>query len=485
MAFVLRLTRCQRVSRIILGFLCILMLGFQNAFLDLFLIHHTEGTGFARGYIWVVVDALVVVFWLVGLVLPHLGLGPSSHLPQQPRGNILKEFLYAYMSWLVFAPLLIAKVVRLYNTVQSPSEVHWIFTPSMLQISISLTGITFVLLTHCHDSDVNNLKYKLRLPMIGKVVGFSILDGCDLLGMLHVRGASDDYPTVLRNVIMIFGCAWFVLPLLPMVGLRIMAAHKGHKHSSQNHKPQKKQRIEEEKPSPSKKPDVKVRIQKADIQRPEIKTAKSVDQLDRPHFERKVIQLRNDMFVTELSKGCKNQSQRCKSYDNLCADTRTGTPISQSKLSQSLNFSYWNYNQNCKVEPLTLDKPHRQGADRKEKSNSFLHTKVDNHVNHHNEDLVDHVAHEALLHSKNMIFNTILFRNSTLVALMDVPYLAIRFHLWLVHGVSASVFITKNILMILALILEWCHEPPIVIKKKSKAKKKAVEVGIMTGIGFP
>ncbi|XP_041482071.1 uncharacterized protein LOC121429192 [Lytechinus variegatus] len=482
MAFVKRLTRCQRINRIILGILCILMLCSQNAFLDLFLIHHTEGTGFARGYIWVVVDALVVIFWLVGLVLPHLGLGPSSHLPQQTRGNIFREFLYAYMSWMVYAPLLIAKVVRLYNTVQRPSEKHWIFTPNMLQISISLTGITFVLLTYCHDNDVNNLKYKLRLPMIGKVVGFSILDGCDILGMLHVRGASDDYPPILRNVILIFGCAWFVLPLLPMISLRIMAS--GKQPPPKDPKPNKKQRSAEEKPSSSKQPDVRVKIQKSDIQRPEIKTAKSVDQLNHPHFERKVIQLRNDMFVSELSKSCKDKGQRCKSYDNLCSDTATVTPISQSKLSQSLNFSYWNYNQNCKVEPLTLDKQHRQGEDKKEKSNSFVHTKVENHVNHHNEDKIDHVVHEAMRHSKSLLFNTILFRNSTLVALMDVPYLAIRFHLWLVHGVSASVFITKNILMILGLVLEWCHDPPAVIKK-SKAKKKAVDLGIMTGIGFP
>ncbi|XP_072176410.1 uncharacterized protein [Diadema setosum] len=475
--------RHRLIGKLLVDITCIAVLCCQGAFLDLFLIHHGDGLGFARGYVWVVVDAVVVVFWLACIALPHLGVRPAAQLPQQPSGNIWREPLFAYASWLVFAPLQIAKVVRIYNTVHKPSEVHWIFTPQMLRIGMSLTSIVFVLLLHSHDTDVDNTKYKVRMRHLGGAIGVSLLDGCDILSMLHIKGKSQEYPPILRNTIMVFGNIWFILPLVPLLSLRVMAAEKEHVSPITKRKLTRQDRNERRKEE-IKKLDIKLRYPGTEMGNSNLRPAKS---LDYPQFERKVIQLRNDMFVSELSKSCKNRDQRCRSYDNLCGDgASSGKPIAQSKLSQSLNFTYWNYNQNynqnCKVDAPTLDKRPRSVKERQDKSASFLRIEGDNDVNHHQEKKKDHVFLEAMRHSKSSIFNVILFKNKILVSTMDIPYLAIRLHLWLVHGVSASVFLTKNVLMILGLILHLFYEPPTVVRK---AKGKALDVGMMAGMGFP
>ncbi|XP_072170187.1 uncharacterized protein [Diadema setosum] len=451
-------------GKIILDIACLLTLSAQNAFLDLFIIHHSSEEGFSQGYVWVILDTFVTLFWLVCFILPFLGIRPKTQLPRSPNGNIWGELLYAYSSWLLFAPLQVAKILSLYNAVPTPSESRWAFTGEMLRIALSLTGIVFVLFVHCHDSNVDNMKYRLRMRSIGGVIALSILDGSDILSMLHEEGSSGEYPRPLRNAIMVFGSAWFILPLVPLFALRVMVAEMEVGKLNE-------QESDEEPKDDVQMTDVDLGVTPTTPQDPSRRRAKS---LNEGQLDNDTSQEKNDVSDGELKSG-----RRYRSYTSLNSQEASSTEAKSqsSRLSQSLDLSHMNDNQNCNADLTTSEKSHANSTKRKDEGDGFLPMEIDTDADAEDGDQGkkkekrkkhDHVTRESMRHSKSAIFNILLLRNDIMVCVFDIPFLAIRLHLWRIHDVSASVFLTKNILMVVSLILEIFHEPPNYGRKKPR-----------------
>ncbi|XP_072177136.1 transmembrane protein 121B-like [Diadema setosum] len=203
--------------------LCLVVLIAQNVLIDFYLIRFGTGTGFKRGYIWVICDSLVIVFWSVAFVMVRIRANrPYPEIPKKER-QLPKELPFAYCSWLVYAGVLIAKLIKIYNSTEHPQITWWLSTSDMLTIAVSMSGLIFMLLAYSHHEDVENAKYRLQIQKLGAVVGLAILDTTDLLDMLH---ADSELPFHLRAAILAFGCICIVLPVFPLFALRLIAAKR-------------------------------------------------------------------------------------------------------------------------------------------------------------------------------------------------------------------------------------------------------------------
>lgn len=215
--------------------LCLIVLVTQNALIDYYLIQFGGGTGFRRGYIWIICDSLVLIFWAVAFVMVRIrAKQPYPEIPKKER-HIPQELPFAYCSWLIYAGVLIAKLVKIYNSKDHPQIFWWLSSSDMLTIAVSMSGLIFMLLAYSHHEDVDNAKYRLQIQKLGTVVGLAILDTTDLLDILHDVESNATLPFHLRAAILAFGCICIVLPVFPLFALRLIAAKRSaHKRNSES-----------------------------------------------------------------------------------------------------------------------------------------------------------------------------------------------------------------------------------------------------------
>ena len=74
-----------------------------------------------------------------------------------------------------------------------------------------------------------------------------------------------------------------------------------------------------------------------------------------------------------------------------------------------------------------------------------------------------------------------LLKSVLFLLLVDIPFFAIRFNLWLQKGISASVFLTKNLLMVVRALLDLISEMPH-CTKNVKRDRPLLELGMVVRI---
>ncbi|KAJ8039396.1 hypothetical protein HOLleu_17103 [Holothuria leucospilota] len=209
------------VVDVFLKVLCILVFSAQSAFLDQFIMHFDDSVEkFKKGYVWIMVDGLITVVWILAFIFARL-TRENAELPHRQR-DLIHEFPYAYVSWLMYAAVLVGKLTSIYT--QQTSESHIVFNPHMLKITVSLTAAIFILLSYCHEKDIKHTEYREQMRKIGNTVGIAILDTVDLLDLMYTSNTDDDpISHTLQTAVLAFASICLILPVVPLFTLRVIA----------------------------------------------------------------------------------------------------------------------------------------------------------------------------------------------------------------------------------------------------------------------
>lgn len=222
--------------------LCLMALVGQCAFLDHFLIHYGTGPGFRKGYIWIFVDAFVFICWLTAFILSRRNF--DERFPELPttQRDLIHEFPFAYASWLIYAGVLLAKLIRIFHNIDITGIEQGIFSPIVLKITVSLSAVVLLLLSYSHHEDEENKQYKLQVQKLGSIMGLAILDSADLLDMLVSDEIGMMLPYHLRSAILALGCICIILPVIPLFAIRVISTKSRRKKSKKRDKNMKKHR---------------------------------------------------------------------------------------------------------------------------------------------------------------------------------------------------------------------------------------------------
>lgn len=209
--------------------LCLMALAGQCIFLDHFLIHYGHGPGFRKGYIWIFVDTFVFICWLVAFILSRRNF--DERFPELPttQRELIHEFPFAYASWLIYAGVLLAKLIRIFHNIDITGIETGIFSPIVLKITVSLSAVILLLLSYSHHEDEQNKQYKLQIQKLGSLMGLAILDSADLLDMLISDEVGMALPYHLRSAVLALGCICIVLPVIPLFAIRVISTKSRRK----------------------------------------------------------------------------------------------------------------------------------------------------------------------------------------------------------------------------------------------------------------
>ncbi|XP_071802688.1 uncharacterized protein [Asterias amurensis] len=221
---------------------CLLVLAGQSAFLDHILIHYGEGTGFRRGFEWIIIDAIVLLFWIAAFVVSRRQAGHPVYPLPKTKKDFFYEFPFAYACWLIYACVFVAKIIRIIHNIDLTGVHEGLFSPIVLKIAVSLSAILFLLLTHSHHEDVKKEEYRLQVQKLGTMAGLALLDSADLLDMIVSGDEQHILPYHVRSAVVAFGCICFVLPSIPLFALRVLASKQPRFPSQPRPKPKKKKK---------------------------------------------------------------------------------------------------------------------------------------------------------------------------------------------------------------------------------------------------
>lgn len=230
-------------------FLCIALLVLQSALLDNFFFKFDSGNPGTP--VWVAVDVLIVILWIIGLVLSGRNTRSKQSLESSEQSSARKcwtffvnELQYAYFSWIFYSIILVAKLWYMFGdfaenlstegyynvtsmrrgTVKFQDSI--IYSSTSMKVILSLSGPVFLLLAYSHHDEIHNSKYKLLMEKLGTTASLDILDSLMLLSLLFI----DDTKILLTyrfdHTIKFFTSCCFVLPAFPLLILRIIGKRK-------------------------------------------------------------------------------------------------------------------------------------------------------------------------------------------------------------------------------------------------------------------
>ncbi|XP_038054193.1 uncharacterized protein LOC119726537 [Patiria miniata] len=214
--------------------LCILVLITQSALLDYVIIRLDTTASDAGRYIWIALDSIVVIFWIIALVLSYR----FFHFPSQEKVPTegysgkqiiklaLKELPFAYVSWLLYAVILVAKINRMFVAFAEDltSTNESLQTNTSLKIILSLAGVIFALLAYAHHNEAHNSKYKLLIEKLGTAASIDLLDVVMLLDILFIEDNRVEITFTLDRTIRVFSSICILLPVFPLIALRVISS---------------------------------------------------------------------------------------------------------------------------------------------------------------------------------------------------------------------------------------------------------------------
>ncbi|XP_071816596.1 uncharacterized protein [Apostichopus japonicus] len=173
-------------------------------------------------YMWIVFDAVVIIWWITSLMIPKCIKAVSS--AEENRFKLLvNEMRYAYLSWIVYAVVLCFKVNHMFFYFSESLEANAsLYSSTSLKLIISMAGIAFLLLVYCHHRDIRQEDYKLIMEKISISACLDILDCLSLLNILFVNDVGFEVPYTLDRTVRAFSCICILLPMFPLFLLRIL-----------------------------------------------------------------------------------------------------------------------------------------------------------------------------------------------------------------------------------------------------------------------
>ncbi|XP_065066841.1 uncharacterized protein LOC135692585 [Rhopilema esculentum] len=199
---------------------CIILLVFQGAILDLYLVkeHDTRWASF------VIADVTVICVWVVCLITAHrffkfkqdevdAGKDPEEYPDELPL---------AFAAWLVYAALLTPRIAILFGgSGASRLKEKDFFGPNTLKAGAACTPLIFILLVYAHHDSKPHTVRKYYIQSLTGSIAFDLFDSLDLLEFLFLDREEHKFPRALTTAVLVFACLNFFLPTLALFELKI------------------------------------------------------------------------------------------------------------------------------------------------------------------------------------------------------------------------------------------------------------------------
>ncbi|XP_022102469.1 uncharacterized protein LOC110985629 [Acanthaster planci] len=221
----------------------VLLLIIQSAFLDVIILKLDESVPEQSLYMWPVVDSIVALSWISAMVVSYLYFSRPPELEvrgwKQVLRVVMRELSFAYIYWLVYSAVLVAKIQRLFEfrreliaphptrTLHPSSTPHPpcpICSATTFKIVLSLAGIMFPLLAYSRDEVGHTEKYKSLLRHLGTSASLDILDSVMVLDILFTVYDNHSLEPAMENAINTFSSLCLLLPIVPLLALRIASS---------------------------------------------------------------------------------------------------------------------------------------------------------------------------------------------------------------------------------------------------------------------
>ena len=204
----------QTVYHICCRVTCLVLVGFNSAILDYYLIEYRKSPGPAC-YMWIVADILVVCLFVVALTSSYKYY-KLRRLPSKLTGlrRLISDLPLSYVSWLAFSAVMSAKICVIYvlpNSIANQLKEENFFGPNTLKTGICLAAIILYLFVLSHHDYKTNSKQN---SFIQGMVGSAYLDLLDTTQFLGAFG--EDADVIVRNdvdkIVLAIVCLNYVLP---------------------------------------------------------------------------------------------------------------------------------------------------------------------------------------------------------------------------------------------------------------------------------
>ncbi|XP_022102466.1 uncharacterized protein LOC110985627 [Acanthaster planci] len=214
---------------------CIFVLILQSTLLDYVIVQWDTSASDVGRYIWIAFDALIVIFWIIAMIMSHRFFHNPNQQKVPTEGYTgkqliilaLKELPFAYVSWLFYAIVLVAKINAIFTAKFAEaltSSTESLRSNTSLKIILSLAGVIFALMAYAHHNEAHNSKYKLLIEKIGTAASIDLLDVIMLLDILFVNVSRVLVTFTLDRTIRTFASICILLPVLPLVALRVISS---------------------------------------------------------------------------------------------------------------------------------------------------------------------------------------------------------------------------------------------------------------------
>ncbi|XP_075525438.1 uncharacterized protein LOC142557460 isoform X1 [Dermacentor variabilis] len=224
------LARCCSVSRLVavLDVLVLLVaVIFQGSTLDFYLIQHNQGS--VAWYFWFLADFLVLIGIMSAVFLARRHFRRSAQSPDQPDDatpepepphQVLGRFPLCYLSWLLYALLLVAKVVLLFRMdVAQKLQDDNVYGSQFLKAVLAVAAVVFLLLVESHNEAGASSEQRTYLQSLCTGTTFEVLDSITFLGLLFPNETHLTLTYPLENAVLALTCVNFLLPTLALFKL--------------------------------------------------------------------------------------------------------------------------------------------------------------------------------------------------------------------------------------------------------------------------
>lgn len=201
-------------SSIAQGF-CILLIIFQGATLDYYMINHYNNWPW---YLFIICDVLALAVFITAFVLAHIYRKKIKHgvtdLPAIISGSKLGLLPFAYIAWFIYAVFLVPRVAIIFKHIAAGLDEDDFFGPNTLKTAVASTGVIFLLLLlsqHAANKNIQ-LAQKHYIAQLTAVIPFDLMDSVEFMEILFVNESRIVLPFIFEDFIIAFPCINLLLP---------------------------------------------------------------------------------------------------------------------------------------------------------------------------------------------------------------------------------------------------------------------------------
>ena len=199
---------------------CIVLLFFQGAILDIYLVKENN----MRWAAFVVVDVAVISVWILSFVAARRFFKQKRDEVDAGKDpeDIPDELPFAFAAWLFYAAMLTPRVALLFSgDGASKLKEKDFLGPNTLKAGAACTPLIFILLVFAHHDAKPHTLRKYYIQSLTGSVAFDLFDSLDLLEFLFMDREEHRFPHSLTNAVLTFACLNFFLPTLALFELKL------------------------------------------------------------------------------------------------------------------------------------------------------------------------------------------------------------------------------------------------------------------------